>query len=168
VVCGGEQFGQQGNWREAASQFAQAQAITQIWPQVAPEDAVRLQLGLAQIALQTGDWATARTTLTEAQTILAQRRLVWWLAAWGYYRGMLLAVEENFVAAREAYEQALTAVAHGSNPDYKPLLLLNLAELAPTKTSEQQYLARCLQAAQERARELDRAHCLHVGQLLQG
>ncbi len=166
AVCGTEYFCQQGNWSEARKQFEQATALERTVGHTAPAAKVRLHLGWAQLALQTGTPAQAETHLHQAHEVITSKGVFWWQAALDYYRGLWLVAQDKLDEARIAYRRGITAVAEGSNPDYLPLLLLNLADIATTNTAEREYMRRCLQTARQRARHLDRLHCFQVSRAL--
>lgn len=168
VVWGMEHFGQQGDWTQARQQYERAQTLMRsvTVERTAPADKVRLLLGLAQLALQTGTPNQAQTHLAQAGEIITSKGIFWWQAVLDYYRGLWQMARGEFAPARRSFVHGITAVAEGSNPDYLPLLLLNLADVAETNTAEREYLARCLQTAHNRARHLDRLHCFQVARAL--
>ncbi|MCA9980890.1 MAG: hypothetical protein KDD89_08655, partial [Anaerolineales bacterium] len=166
VVWATEYFGQQGEWEPARQQLERAQTLSRTGEKTAPVDKVRLHLGLAQLSLQASTHQQTGAHLAQAQELIESKGIFWWRAPFDYYRGMWLAAQGQFSEARGVYLHGLTAVAEGSNPDYLPLLLLNLADIAETTTAEREYLARCLQTAHKRARHLDRLHCFQVARAL--
>lgn len=166
VVWGAEHFCQQGAWSSAQQQFERALLLERMVGSSAPADKVRLHLGLVQLALQTGTAVQAKAHLHQVHEVISSKGVSWWQSALDYWHGLWLVAQHELGKARQAFQRGLTAVATGSNPDYLPLLLLNLADIAETNTAEREYMARCLQTAHMRARHLDRLHCFQVSRAL--
>jgi hypothetical protein len=136
----------------------------------APE-AVRLRLGLAQLALHTRQWTQAESLLVAAQAevaALGAPGLPWLRPAVAYWQGRAHEEQGEPLLARQAYQEGLTAVTQGGNPDELAPLLLRLARLCPADTPRHwEYVEGCVVAVYDRARYVDKMTCLQeAGALL--
>lgn len=152
-----------GKWDEARQHFSEAQALLTTAPHPYPIEQARLSLGLTQVELRDGSPEAATQRLNEAKTLIFDHGITWWRPVYFYFQGALYIAQQEFEKAQDVLRKGVTAVQEGGNPDYLPLLLLELAHLAPDDQG-QKFLKRCVTAAKERSRYLDRLHCLQVGQ----
>jgi hypothetical protein len=71
--------------------------------------------------------------------------------------------------AQQYFAKAVEAVSQRGCPDYLPQALLGLAMVEADPEKKRGLLAECVRTAEERARFVDRMHCLEVaGELLKG
>jgi class 3 adenylate cyclase len=130
---------------------------------LAVSEAVQLRLGLAKVALHTRQWPQAASLLAVAQADVAAHQLLWWRPALFYTQGQVQEAVGNPVVAEKAYQAALTAVNQGGNPDERPLIFLQLAQLTPAEDVRHwEYLEGCVTAVYDRARHTDKITCLQT------
>ena len=159
LVLGYEYHCMLDEWNEARYCFEQAKQLIDLRQGYYLEAEARLLIGLGQVELQTAALERAQYLFTEAKEIIEENNFAWWRPAVFYYEGLSWLVQEELTEARRSFQHALEAVDADGCPDYLPLILLELAQLASDK-EKQAYLEKCAQAAQARGRFLDRIHCL--------
>lgn len=146
-------------WEEASRQFGQARTLIDKHPDNYLEQQVRLLVGDGQVALASGDAADAATLFADAAALSSEKEIHWWEAIAAYHRGAAQAQLGDAAGARTWLTRALEQADAGSCPDYVPLAFLALAQLAEQPAEREEYLRRCLEAAEQRARVVDRLHC---------
>lgn len=147
-------------WEEAAHWFAQAQKIIEARQDTYPEKNIKLLVGLARINLQAKAYDQALNHLQEAETIVREKELAWWLPVVLYFMGLTYKHSGITSSAWQHFTAGLEAVSQSGCPDYKALTYLNMAQLTPSSTKKRELLEASVNAAKERARLLDKATCL--------
>lgn len=156
-----------GDWQDAEYRLEQARQSLDRRPESYPEERVRLLIGLAQVALGKGLPQQAEKLLDEAGTLARENELVWWLPAVSYWLGLARLRRGDRGDARARFRHGLAAVESGGSPDFRPLLLLELARLEPSGERQLSFLEQCVAAARTRASYLDRLRCLEeAGRML--
>ena len=166
AVCGHEYASMLGDWVEARRHLEAGQRLLAHHLAVDEVEVVRLWLGLAQLELRRGGRPKAEHWLHTAAQLLENSQSLWWLPALRYYQAMYQLGVPEVEEARRLLQEGQAAVVEGGNPDYLPLILLELAHLAPNAIEEHRYLSQCASAAHKRARYLDKLHCLQVTEVL--
>lgn len=167
LLWGYEYCSQLGQWEEARRHFRQAEALIALRPDDYPEEKARLLLGFGQVALTAGDTGQADALLREAEAIIADKGLAWWRPAVCYFGGLTRLAQAKTAEAQTYFQQGIQAVEQEGCPDYLPLILWQLAACTSDDTARLVYLERCVRAAQQRARYLDRRYCfIQAGSLL--
>ena len=166
IVFGYEYASMLGDWVEARRHLENAQRLLSHTSFKDALEVVRLWLGLAQLELRRGSRPQAEAHLATAAHLLQGGSINWWRPTLLYYQAIYKLGVPEVDGARRLLEEGQTAVQEGGNPDYLPLILLDLAHLAPHVVEEHRYLTRCAHAAEKRARYLDRLHCLQVCEAL--
>jgi tetratricopeptide (TPR) repeat protein len=124
-------------------------------------ESVQLRLGLAQIALHTKQSSQAASLLAVAQAEVNDHALVWWRPAVAFWQGILHQKLGNKMAAEQKFQEGITAVTEGGNPDELPLILLRLGQIIPEDDLRHwHYLETAVSAAYDRARQPDKLICL--------
>jgi hypothetical protein len=101
-------------------------------------------------------------------TTINEKGLSWWQPIAAYYQGQYhQALNQNDEAATQ-FRQGLVAIDGGGSPDYRPLLLLALAQLTDDAAERADYLQQCVAAAQQRARFADRKYCVKTAERMMG
>mgnify|MGYP001210836801 CR=1 FL=1 len=149
-----------GEWEEAQVLLDQAQTLIAQWPELNPESQVRLLIALGQVALAQEQIAAAAAHLTDALALVEEKDIAWWRPAAYYFAGKVQLILGHVVEALALLRVGETAVANEGCPDYLPLIYLALAEADPVHKSE--HLQACINAAQTRARFVDKAYCLRA------
>lgn len=156
-----------GRWDEARYHFEQAQRFIDQRPHSYPEEKVRLLLGYGQVELEYGETEKAESLLKTGEKLIEEMDFVWWRPVALYLRALLELSRENRDETIIHLLKALKTIGDGGCPDYRPLILLELAQLEKNHEQRITYLEQCVQAAQRRARSLDRIYCFRrVGELL--
>lgn len=156
-----------GNWQEARIHFEKAQRLIEGVLSDDPELRARWCIGLGQLELKAGKVETAVFLLDEAAQIITERGLSWWLPAARYYQAMIQLKLNNLAQAKTLLVQAMEAVDQEGNPDYLPLILLEMAQLETEIAPKRHYLDMCIQKAETRCRYMDYLVCLKkAGSLL--
>ncbi|HEX6387166.1 MAG TPA: tetratricopeptide repeat protein, partial [Anaerolineae bacterium] len=155
------------NWDDARERFEEAQRLIELRPDDYPEEKARLMIGLGLLDLRSGSVEKATDILHRAEEMIEERSLAWWRPVVGYLRGLACLMQNRISDAKQCFESALAAVDQEGCPDYRPLILLELAQLELDPSKKLAYLEACVQTAQERARYVDRIKCLkEAGNLL--
>ncbi|MCL4265014.1 MAG: AAA family ATPase [Anaerolineae bacterium] len=147
------------DWEQAHYQFEQASELIDLQPEGFNEERVRLLLGLGLVDLKRGFLPEAQARLSEADSLINEKGFVWWRPVADYFLGLLWLQKQEPETAKRYFDQGQEATEQAGCPDYKPLILLQLALL---EKSEKQvdYLEQCVAAANKRSRYLDRIRCL--------
>lgn len=165
-VYGYEYASMLGDWVDARHHLEMAQRLHSHTPLNDALEVTRLWLGLAQLELRRGSRAKVQEHLQLAHQLASGRQMIWWRPTLLYFQATYTLTLSQVEPAQSLLQEAQAAVREGGNPDYLPLILLELAHLAPNMVEEQHYLAACIQAAEKRGRYLDKLHCLQVSQAL--
>ncbi|NJN55559.1 MAG: tetratricopeptide repeat protein [Anaerolineae bacterium] len=155
-----------GRWREGRTHFEKAAKIINQHPDGFIEERARLLIGLGQVELNEGDLRQAELLLHEAMMVIEDKELYWWRPVALYFMGQLFVAKLELAQAKQFFTDALDAFAYSGSPDYKPLVLLELARLESDERKQELYLRQCLTAVREGTRLTDRIVCLgEVGRL---
>ncbi|VAW40672.1 hypothetical protein MNBD_CHLOROFLEXI01-2295, partial [hydrothermal vent metagenome] len=155
------------DWDNAKHRFMIAKEMIERQPESYPEEQARLMIGLGQLELETGNYAPAKDLLVQALKLIDQRKLRWWAPPTHYYLGVLYIRVNNLKEATHHLNQGLAKIDQSGCPDYKPLLLIRLAELETVELNKVEYLQDCIISAKQRSRYADRIFCLkRSGKLL--
>ncbi len=146
-------------WEQARHQFERASALIDLQPESYGEEKVRLLLGLGQVELMKGSLAVARTRLKEADRLINEKGFAWWRPVADYFLGLLNLHSHTPEKALKHFENGLKAGDDAGCPDYKPLILWQLA-LLETGDKRADYFEQCVAAANKRSRYQDRVTCL--------
>jgi tetratricopeptide (TPR) repeat protein len=166
LFWGFEYYSALAEWEQARQQFEQARQWMDLQPEAYGEERVRLLLGLGLVDLRQGSLPEAQTWLHDADLLIAERGFAWWQPVVAYFLGLLYLQNRQQVEAKAHFERGLAASNEGGCPDYKPLLLLQLALLEEGE-KQAAYLEQCVTAVNKRSRFLDRLWCLRqAGTLL--
>ena len=149
-------------WGKAAYWFDLAAKIIAKRPDAYPEKNAKLLMGLARLAIHAQSYSKAFSHLHDAETIIREKELDWWLPVVLHFTGTAHQLAGNAAPAHEQFNLSLSAIRQNGCPDYKPLTLLNLAQLTPDRTEQEQLLRECLSEARQRARLLDKIACLEM------
>ncbi len=160
LFWGYEYSSPRGEWAEAQQQLSQAQALIETQPDSYPEEKFRLLIGLAQLALHDGHASTAVALLAEAKTAVEAMNFSWWRPAVHYFWGLAAQERGETAVAEQHWHTGLEAIDANGSPDYKPLILLALGQQATDPMIKDSLLAKAIAAARQRARYIDRKHCL--------
>lgn len=151
-----------GDWVEARQRLNQAQVLIEKQPESYPEEKVRLLIGLAQLALHEGQATQAVALLAEVKTAVETMNFSWWRPAVHYFWGLAAAERGETAVAEQHWQTGLESIPQNGSPDYKPLILLALAQQASKSAHKERLLTECIAAARQRARYLDRKLCLET------
>ncbi|NKQ34528.1 MAG: AAA family ATPase [Chloroflexi bacterium] len=149
-------------WENAAHWFDLAEKIISTRPDAYPEKKARLFIGLARTNIHTKSYAEASSYLSEAETIIREKELDWWLPVVLHFNGVVYKQAGSAALAQEQFMLSLAAIAQNGCPDYKPLTLLNVAQLTQNQAEQKRRLRECVTAARQRARLLDKIACLNA------
>ncbi len=151
-----------GEWEKAAYWLELAEKIITTrqngYPE--PELNVRLLVSLARVDIYTQSYKEALRRLNQAKIIVQDKKLEWWRPVVLHFLGAAYKYLENNKAAKEQFKSSLAAIAQNGCPDYKPLTLLRMAELAQNPVEQKRLLKDCVAAAKRRARLPDKVYCL--------
>lgn len=138
-----------------------AEALIELRPDAFPEKRVRLQLCYAQLALQEGEFASALSLLEKVESQIIEKDFPWWYPALCYYKGLALWRMGKFEQGLAQFHIGVQKVEEDGNPDFLPLLLLELAN-SETKDFKRrgQLLVECAESALLRSRYQDKKWCL--------
>ncbi|HIE54151.1 MAG TPA: hypothetical protein EYP90_03030 [Chromatiaceae bacterium] len=132
------------------------------------EKNAKLLMGLARLDIHAQSYQKAFSHLRQAETIIREKELDWWLPVVLHFTGTAHRLTGDDALAREQFLLSLSAIRQNGCPDYKPLTLLNLAQLTPNRTKQEQLLRDCVSQARQRARLLDKITCLEMAGRLFG
>lgn len=152
----------QKQWDEALNYLSEAETLIKLRPESYPEKRVRLQLAFAQVAFNQQKFDDVLNLLDQIETEIVERSFAWWYPALFYLRGQVLFQLERVSEAWDAFQLGLTKVDQEGNPDFYPLLLLEIARFEKDENARLQKLIECGQAAILRARQSDKLYCLQV------
>jgi adenylate cyclase len=157
-----------GHLAAAADHFQQAQALIDRRPEYHLQETVRLLVGQAQLSLRSGALADVAAQLEQANSLIAERELLWWQPAVCHIAGEYYRQQGNLEKARTVWQKGLASIETNYGcPDYLPLLLLGLARLTAAGEARDNLLLDCLKAAEARSRYSDRTACYReAGELL--
>ncbi len=149
-----------GEWEYAAHWFDLAAKIIKARPDTYPEKYIKLLHGLARLDIRVKSCDKALLHLREAEMIIREKELEWWLPIVLHSTGVAYKQLGNNTSAWKYFEASLDSIAADGCPDYKPLTLLNMAQLEQDQTEQVRLLRECVNAARQRARLLDKIICL--------
>lgn len=150
-----------GEWEAARRQFAQAQQLIEARPDSYVEERARLLIGQGQIELRNGEVAAAESLFEDAEELIESKDLAWWRPVVYYYSALTKLARQDIESGRDYLQKAWYAVQDGKGcPDYLCLILLELAQIESDQQQKLRYLELSIQAADSRARYLDRKRCL--------
>jgi tetratricopeptide (TPR) repeat protein len=131
------------------------------------EQQVRAFIGLANVDLMIGLFEKAKISLNAAEELAVKGNLIWWVPALRYLQGQAELGLANTVKAKTHFKRGLSSIEGGGCPDYLPSILLKLAIIEENESRQVELLKRCLLAAKQRSRYIDKINCFHeAGQLL--
>ena len=162
LMWGHEYSGTLGDWATAQKHLVKGREYIQQSNNTHWQLSLRFFIGLAHVELSSGSLDLAMSCLQQAGKICEERELKWWLPAVYYYEALVHVGWRRQQKARDLLRLGLTAVRQGNNPDYLPLLLLELSHLEPDKELGRAYLYEGREAAKKRARYFDRKLCLQA------
>ncbi|MCA9953842.1 MAG: tetratricopeptide repeat protein, partial [Anaerolineales bacterium] len=155
------------DYADARMRFETAKEIIDRQPEYYPEERARLLIGLGQLELAAENWLLAHNLLVEAKELIEARQLSWWAPAVHYYLALVHVQAMDLLAAKEELLQGLAKIEQSGCPDYKPLLLIKLAEIATDDANRFELISEAVAVAERRARFVDRITCLKkAGELL--
>ena len=138
-----------------------AKSLIELRPDAYLEKQVRLQLSYAKVALNRGDYRYALSLLEQAQSQIEERGFAWWYPVVCYFQGIALCHNDEVEKGLEQFNLGLEMVTREGNPDYLPLLLLELARNETENIEHRKkLLVDCAEAAIYRARQIDKKICL--------
>jgi tetratricopeptide (TPR) repeat protein len=152
-------------WSAAAAHFTKVYELIVTTREAYVEERIRLLIGMARVALNAGTpngLATTFSLLKRANQDLQTNKMVWWQPAVAYYWGLAFLKKGDVVAANMKFDEAVRAVAENGNPDYLPLVLLEMGKLETVGLKRRQMLRQCYEAAKQRSRFTDKQACLQA------
>jgi tetratricopeptide (TPR) repeat protein len=150
-------------WDTARERFKQAQQLIEARPDSYLEEQARLFIGLGQVELKNGELTTAKSCLESAEQLIETMDLAWWRPVLYYSLALLKLAQEEGENGRDYLRRAWDAIQSGKGcPDYLCLILLELAKIESDESQKLLYLEKCVEAAQRRARYMDRQACLET------
>jgi tetratricopeptide (TPR) repeat protein len=159
----------QKQWQAARFHFDEAFKTFDFESDNYPEERPRLLIGLGCLELGLGTAEKAAELFESALEIVSEKGLQWWLPTVTYYTGLVHFENGAAGKAQQYFAKAVEAVSQRGCPDYLPQALLGLAMVEADPEKKRGLLAECVRTAEERARFVDRMHCLEVaGELLKG
>ena len=159
LVMGYEHYSMMGDWPQANECFQKVETLINQRNEDFAEETARLLIGMGQVALNTGKDQQARTHFESALKIIEEKNITWWHPAALFYLAQSNLQLGNVTTARQQLLAAIGAIENEGCPDYLPLIFFSLAHLEDTPNVKQQYLESCVQAAETRARLLDKIYC---------
>ncbi len=162
LVMGYEHYSLREQWDEAQNCFQQAAQIINSRPDDYAELHARLLIVTGQVKLHTGSITQAQQDFAAAANIIEEKNLAWWQPIVYYFKGVTNSRLDNQVSAQKAFLHGIEAINNEGCPDYLPLLLLELAQLEKNPAQKLNHLKNCLQAADSRARSLDKIKCFSL------
>jgi tetratricopeptide (TPR) repeat protein len=161
LAWGYDYSSQLGEWTAARQQFSLAQELIKERLDSYVEEQARLFIGLGQVELRSGEFQAAETFFRQARELVETKELAWWRPVVYYFIGLTKLAHQEKGSARDYLQKALAAIEDEQGcPDYLCLILLELAQLESNEQQKLLYLEQCIQAAQSRARFLDRKNTL--------
>jgi tetratricopeptide (TPR) repeat protein len=155
-------------WAAAHTHLQQAQEIIERQPDTLPEETARALMGLGYVLVSEGRYGEAERLYQQAAGIIEDKDLCWWRPALYYFTGLVKSAQRDPGQARLLFQKAAAVTGERGCPDYLGLVLLELARLEPRVKKKEQLLEQCIEAANARARHLDRITCLQAaGEMLQ-
>jgi len=153
------------NWDKAQYYFEQAESIIMKNPQNYPEEKIKFFLGMAQIKMHRMAVDEAGKLLVEARAIIDQKELIWWRSTSLYFSGLIETIRSNKDRAYHLFVKALESVNSGGDPDYLPLIFIELAKIESDESQKLRFITECVEAAENRSRYSDRIICFEfIGQ----
>lgn len=155
------------DWEGARNHFAIAKEVINRQPDSYPEESVRLLIGLGQLEMEAGSSIIAEDLLLQALELIEDKQLSWWAPASYYYLGVIKIRSNDFEKAEMYLYEGLARIDRSGCPDYKPLILIQLAEIEPLESRKIEHIQECVNAMNQRSRYMDRIFCLRrAGHLL--
>ncbi len=148
------------DWENARKSYNAARKILEQFPEQFFESHARLQIAEGQYWLKARDSELARRHLEKAVSLVEEKKILWWKAAAHYFYGNYFLQINNPDEATEQFKYALEQIDMGSCPDYKPLVLLALAQLEQANVAKIELLTACIDCTEERASYFVRRFCL--------
>ncbi|MCP4418890.1 MAG: AAA family ATPase [Chloroflexi bacterium] len=154
------------DWDDARNRFSIAKELIDHQPDNYPEEHARLLIGMGQLEMEAGNLKLSGKLLLQAQELIEQKQLSWWAPTSNYYLGVLKIREHHLEEAGRFLNEGLAKIYLSGCPDYKPLILLRLAEIESLETRKIEYLQDCVTSARQRSRFVDRIFSLKRAGLL--
>jgi predicted ATPase/class 3 adenylate cyclase len=152
-----------GEWDAAQIYFDRARDLIALQPESYAEEQVRLLIGVGQVKLQKGEVLAAELLFEQAASLSETKGMSWWQPVASYFGGLVKLAQNEKASGRNHFQKAYETIQSGRGcPDYLPLVLLELAYLETEKNSKLNLLKKCVEAAKDRARYLDRKTCLQT------
>ena len=155
-----------GNWTTAKAQYEEARKIIDFQPDSYIEEQARLYIGLGQVELNNGNYAAAERLLKRSRKLIIEKELIWWRPIAEYYLGCVYKFLDKPAKAIETFTFCFTTSYTGC-PYFKPLILLELAQLEDDLAQRNRLLVQCIRQAKKRSRFVEKLYCLEqAGQRL--
>ena len=155
LLLGSEYFSQSGQWEKARAKYRQAQKLVSLTGEYSIENLIRLMIGFAEVDLVAGNLERALSYINHAQEIAVENNLRWWQSTTHYFLARVQIELGRLSRANTLLERGVRAVKAGGNPDYLPLIYLELAKLMPNPMVQRELVRSCEQALAARCRPLD-------------
>lgn len=143
-------------WDEARLHYTAAQEILGTNPSVYLEEQARLLIAAGQLELAESNLLLAQELLHDALEIVDTNAIEWWMPACTYFLARTYRRLDQVETAERLLLQGKSVSEQEGCPDYLPLILYELAQIAQNPRHKEEHLKQCLTAAQTRARFADR------------
>jgi len=161
IMWGYEYYAVLGEWESARFYLNQGRELVEAQDETYLVNSIRFFIGLAYVELSNGAADFALHCIQQAEKLCLERGMSWWLPAVYYHQALIQLKNRRPQDAEKSLLASQESIEKGGNPDYLPLVLLQLSHLENDSTQANHYKQACVEATQARSRYFDQLLCLN-------